>query len=178
MVFSDNGSQYTSQRFSQFTKSWDFDHQTSSPEYPQSNGLAERFVQTVKRILKKAFISGGDPYKALLTLNTTANNQNESPASVLMRRTLRTTLPTIWQGDRSTEIHQPIIQPQQRGRKLPEIPTNTTVRIQSKNKNDQWSKKGVVLTKRAEPRSYDVLNEKGNVIRRNRRHLIPTNEDF
>ena len=39
IVFSDNGPQYTSREFKQFAKEWDFDHQFSSPYFPQSNGL-------------------------------------------------------------------------------------------------------------------------------------------
>ncbi|XP_056107597.1 uncharacterized protein K02A2.6-like [Rhinichthys klamathensis goyatoka] len=41
-LISDNASQYTCQQFRDFAKQWDFIHVTSSPEYPQSNGLAER----------------------------------------------------------------------------------------------------------------------------------------
>ncbi len=44
LVVSDNGPQYTSQEFEEFEKAWNFQHQTSSPAYPQSNGLAERSV--------------------------------------------------------------------------------------------------------------------------------------
>ena len=59
-VVSDNGSQYSNTRnvfgdsheFKKFAKDWGFRHITSSPEYPQSNGAAERAVQTAKRILK------------------------------------------------------------------------------------------------------------------------------
>ena len=41
-----------------------------------------------------------------------------------------------------------------------------------------WKKTGKVIGKSSQPRSYQVLNENGNVIRRNRRQLIPTNETF
>ncbi|XP_055487307.1 uncharacterized protein LOC129694603 [Leucoraja erinacea] len=39
---SDNGSQFKSSMFRAFATSWYFRHFTSSPEYPQSNGLAEQ----------------------------------------------------------------------------------------------------------------------------------------
>ena len=47
-LITDNGSQYKSFRFKKFTKEWDFQHDTSSPQYHQSNGLAEASVKTSK----------------------------------------------------------------------------------------------------------------------------------
>ena len=49
VVFSDNGSQYSSHELKRFSKSWDFIHKTSSPEFPQSNGFVERAIQTIKK---------------------------------------------------------------------------------------------------------------------------------
>ena len=48
-VFSDNGSQFTSKEFKDFSLGWDFVHNSSSPEYPKSNGFVESHIQTVKR---------------------------------------------------------------------------------------------------------------------------------
>ena len=87
---SDNGPQYSSEEFSRFLKSLGVRHVPSSPYYPQSNGLAERTVQTVKRLFK----SSADPLLALLSYRATPLPWcNLSPAELLMGRRLRTTVP-------------------------------------------------------------------------------------
>lgn len=58
IVISDHGPQYASKEYFKFASDYQFEHITSSPHYPQSNGEAERAVQTVKSLLKKK----GDPY--------------------------------------------------------------------------------------------------------------------
>lgn len=55
-VVSDNGPQYSSEEFRQFAKCWGFERKTSL-QLTQSHGLAERAVQTVKNLLKKAKVS-------------------------------------------------------------------------------------------------------------------------
>lgn len=58
IVFSDNGPQYTADVFEKFASDYQFQHETSSPYFPQSNGEAERAVKTVKEMLTKS----KDPY--------------------------------------------------------------------------------------------------------------------
>ncbi|XP_033759897.1 uncharacterized protein K02A2.6-like [Pecten maximus] len=65
-LISDNGPQYSSDKFSNFARTWDFIHETSSPLYPQSNCLAEK-----KRIFTKAKADRRDPYLAILEFRTT-----------------------------------------------------------------------------------------------------------
>lgn len=73
-----------------------FFHVTNSPEYPQSNGLFERTIQTVKKTLHKCFQTGDNPFLALLTLHTTpGKNNSPSPAAKLINCQLRTLLPSI-----------------------------------------------------------------------------------
>ncbi|XP_014679608.1 PREDICTED: uncharacterized protein K02A2.6-like, partial [Priapulus caudatus] len=91
-VFSDNGLQYASQEFQQFAKDYNFAHATSSPRYPQSNGAAERAVQTVKQMLEKA---DDDPHYALLACRATPLENGNSPSELLFSRRIRTTVPII-----------------------------------------------------------------------------------
>lgn len=52
-IMSNNGPQFISNDFNKFSKEWQFNHVTSSPRFPQSNGLAEAAVKTVKTIDNK-----------------------------------------------------------------------------------------------------------------------------
>lgn len=52
-IVSDNGRQFTSDEFQQFSKTWNFKHILVSPYYQQSNGLAERTIQSIKNLIKK-----------------------------------------------------------------------------------------------------------------------------
>ncbi|KAK3747909.1 hypothetical protein QZH41_010212 [Actinostola sp. cb2023] len=90
-----NGPQFSCAEFQEFAKKYEFKHITSSPRYPQSNGLVERTVQTVKHILKKAKHDQADPNLALLDLrNTPIDGIGLSPTQMLMGRGTRTRLPT------------------------------------------------------------------------------------
>jgi len=67
----------------------------TAPEYPQSNGAAERAVQTAKRILKKAAADNKDPFEGVLKYrNTPFEDLCVSPTQLLMSRRTRTTIPT------------------------------------------------------------------------------------
>lgn len=91
----DNGPQFSSHEFQAFVKQWEFSHKSSSPLHVQSNGMAERGVQTVKLMLKKAKADEKDPYPSLLNLRSTPiEDIGASPAKLLMGRRVRTRLPT------------------------------------------------------------------------------------
>ena len=53
-VISDNGSQFTSVKFKEFCKIFWIKHITTPQYHPRPNGQDERFVDTLKRALKKA----------------------------------------------------------------------------------------------------------------------------
>ena len=52
-LFSETGAKYGSSEFRDFAKRMHMQHTTLSPRYPQSNGMAEKMVQTIKRSLAK-----------------------------------------------------------------------------------------------------------------------------
>jgi transposase InsO family protein len=90
-VYSDNEPQYSSTEFKKFAKN--FEHVTSSPKYPLSNGMTGRAVKIIKRILKKCKIDGSNTRLAMLAQrNTPRDDQLVSPAQRLMSRNTRTLL--------------------------------------------------------------------------------------
>ena len=92
ILVTDNGPQHISQEFDEFSKSYNFIHQSSSPYHPQGNGEAERAVRTVKSLLKECT----DPHLALLLYRTTPLPFcNYSPAQLLMGRRLRSPVPIL-----------------------------------------------------------------------------------
>jgi hypothetical protein len=70
-IMTDQGPQFTSQEFQEFTNSYEINTKHSSPRYPQSNGFIEAMVKTVKGILIRARDSGTDPQLAMLIYRTT-----------------------------------------------------------------------------------------------------------
>ena len=87
VVVSDNGPQYSSR---QFAKDYTFTHVTSSPNFLQSNGQAERGVKTMKNLLKDA----RDPFLSLLSYRATPLPWcNLSPAELLMGQTIHSNIP-------------------------------------------------------------------------------------
>ena len=111
ILFSDNGPQYKSAEFASFAKQYGFQHVTSSFHYSQSNGEAERAVQTVKQLLNKF----SDPYLALLAYRTSPLHNRYSPSELLMGRKLGTVLP----------VHPKLLDPQ--------LPDKETVRNSEEN---------------------------------------------
>ncbi|XP_052276600.1 uncharacterized protein K02A2.6-like [Dreissena polymorpha] len=92
-IISDNGPQFTSAEFREFIEKYGITHITSSPLHQQTNGLAEKAVQTVKNLIKKCSETGDDIYLALLELRNTPRDNIGSPMQRLMGRRAKTLIP-------------------------------------------------------------------------------------
>jgi transposase InsO family protein len=184
-LVSDNARQYTSQEFHEFAKKWDFEHRTSSPGYPQSNGLGERTVQTIKALFTKAKQAGTDPYLSLLEYRNSPLACGKSPAQLLMSRQLRSILPvTSNQLDPQVPLKSHVKSKisQNKGRSkvyydrsahpLSPLQIGDSVRIRQ---GKLW--KPATVSQMVNNRSFIVTTQDGSTYRRNRRHLLKTNEN-
>ncbi len=94
VLVSDNGPQFGCAEFRRFCQSKGIRHTTSSPEYPKSNGLIERMVQTVKERLLKMIQDGRTLWEALAAIRSTpVSSSLPSPSVLLQSRNLRGSLP-------------------------------------------------------------------------------------
>ena len=94
LVFrSDNGPCYLSQEFKFFMQNWRVEHRTSSPHYPQSNGLAESMVKVSKSLIEKAVRQDLPWNKLLLDYRCTPiSSEIPSPAEILFGRKFRSSI--------------------------------------------------------------------------------------
>ena len=189
-LVSDNGQPFSSAKFQQFADTYGFEHITSSPTYPQSNGKVENTVKTAKHLLEKAVKSEQDPYLALLDWrNTPTETLNSSPVQRLFGRRTKTPLPTsnqLLKPKLPEEVDQKLklqkakqsLYYNQGAKELKELRPGDTVRLQPLKshlgKKKDWTQARV--EGKVDIRSYQVRTEDGRIYRRNRRHLRHTRE--
>ena len=156
----------------------------SSPRYPQSNGLAERMVQIVKKILRQS----NDIHKGLLVYHSTPMPWcNLSPAELSMGQRLRTQLPSTdnqlipqWaylvefraKNESFKKKQERDYNQRHRAREIPSLPDDASVWVTSGNQPIP----GRVIRPGITPRNYLVETSTGR-IRRNQQHLniVPEN---
>ena len=92
-LLTDNGPCYAPQEFKKLMLDRSVNHITSSPHYPQSNGLAEKYVQIVKNLFIKVHEEGTDYQKALMFYRNTPLDNLLSPMQLLQGRAARSDLP-------------------------------------------------------------------------------------
>lgn len=174
----DNGPQYRSYEFTVFAKAYGITHKTSSPHYPQSNGLAERMFKTIKSL----FIESPDKALALLSYRSTPLPWcGLSPAQLCMGRQLRTDVPQTsdkltpeWNflqkfknDEKKFKEHQEKdYNRRHRTHSVPAIPAGTGVWITT----DEHNAEGVANPDPTAPRSYTVTTS-SRTVRRNRSRL-------
>lgn len=177
---------FNSHQFQSFAKLWNFQIVTSSPEYAQSNGLAEKAVHIAKQMLRKCLRDQNEIEIALLEYRCTpVGNLGVAPSELLMSRLLRTKLPTadINLRPRVQDIKNKQIKIQEgykawydkkANRKEIELIKGQTVMVKKKY---GWAP-GIVVKKAETPRSYIIKQENGRIIRRNLYHLRPSKNKF
>lgn len=171
-VLTDNGPQFACQTFREFFMLFDFTHITSSPRFPRSNGLAEKGVQIVKRLLKKTGATNDNFWLALLNCRSSPLEDERYPSELLMGRRLRSRMPNF-----APQVPYAVWyrNPPTGGKPLRAPKEGEVVRIW----NDTASTRKAQVLKKVARSSYKVLTEDQAKLRRNRQHPPrPTHEQY
>ncbi|CAI6376903.1 unnamed protein product [Macrosiphum euphorbiae] len=178
---SDGGRQLTSEQFKQFAKDFDMELVNSSPVYAQSNGMVERAIQTVKKMLNKALEDGLDWNKCLMEYrNTPISELIPAPAEILFKRKVKSLIPSMSNSKvkDTSQIKEELIKRSEKqkivydrtARKGEHFEVGDTVWIQIRNENKFWSK-GLIIEKGTNDRNFKVKVINGGTLLRNRRFL-------
>ena len=172
---------FNSFTMTKFAADWGFKITTSSPNYPKSNGLAERYVQTIKQFLRKTADTGDDLYESLLAYRQTPlTGMPFSPAEMLFSRNIRGPLPCtvnhLKPGAVDSYDSLAFRQLEQKARHDRSARSLTPLQggeeiVVRTNKDDRWMPASIVEA-HSTPRSYIVDNGR-NLVRRNRVHIKP-----
>jgi len=179
----DNGTNYSSKLFKQFTDSWDIKHVTSSPTYARSNGMVERCIKSFKHMMKKAEYDDKDFYLCLLEYRTTHVAHNiPSPSEILFNRQINSLLPKFCIGDKDIKLNR-IRENSEKRQQKQKIDHDKTskernvifnredqVRVQNES-DSEWSS-GRIIDVSDKPRTYTVKLDNGSVVERNRKFLV------
>jgi hypothetical protein len=172
---SDNGPCFNSQCFRDFAGQWGFTHATSSPHYPQSNGMAERAVGIVKTLWRKS----PDHASALLAYRTTPMASGYSPGELMFGRSVRSQLGV----ENNDFVNYDLFEEKERESKalaadrwnekyraksLGDLETGSRVWVKSPGDR---GREGEVIRKDKNPESYWVKVDMRE-LRRNRKHLF------
>ena len=172
-LVSDNGPCYVAKAFTNLMKEYTVNHITSSPHYPQSNGLAEKFVQIVKNLLYKAKDEGTDSYKCLMIYcNTLLASTSKSPMQMLQQRSARSQLPM----SNATCRQLGIAAEQTTASKNQHQPSHDLHIGQEVMCQDFVTKRwfpATIKTLCPEPRSYEIETSEGVIYRRTQNHIKP-----
>ena len=191
IVYSDNGPQYAGIEFKKFAQRWNFQHITSSPGYPQSNGAAEAAVKAVKQMMRKCVADRQDFYLGLLAMrNTPTEGMGSSPSQRLMGRRTRSLLPTIDKTLEHSQVTSYKLKKDAKKAKAAEYHTERKEKpILSSGQQAMIHPIGTSLKtspltpatvkNRLSVRSYEVETENGTLLRRNRSKIqeVPEQRD-
>ena len=181
---------FGSREFQDFAREYEFEHLTSSPDYPQSNRKVKNAIKTAKSLMKKARESGQDFYLSLLAWrNTPTEGMGSSPAQCLFSRRTKTSLPAasrLLEPEPVKQVRDKLYERKEiqakyfnKGSKeLPSLQEGEIVRIKPKAHDHakRWVKAQV--EKQVDVRFYAVRTEDGRQYRRNRKHLCKSRETF
>ena len=173
-IVSDNGPCYTSEVFTNLMSEYNINHITSSPLYPQSNGLAEKYMQIVKNLFYKAKEEGKDLYQSLMVYrNTLLSSSLQSPMQILASRSARSDLPMSNMARKQKGLDCEQLRTKHKNEQMPLHDLHLNQVVMYQDPNDKRWYPATITRLCQEPRSYLITTIQGVQYRKTQAHLKP-----
>ena len=175
-VVTDNGPQFVSAEFAEFMRGNGIKHIKSAPYHPATNGLVERFVQSLKQALKTN-ISSGRPLSHrlsnfLLTYRSSPHaTTGVTPCSLFLKRQIRTRFDLLKPNQESHVTQKQAQQKTEHDRHSKRRDFSVGQKVMAKNfrSGPKWIP--AVIDEKLGPLSYLVKTVDGELWRRHVDHL-------
>ena len=187
VVQSDNGPPFNSRRFKEFSEYWGFHHRKVTPYWPRANGEVERFMRTIKKVIKAAVMENQawkqEMHRFLRNYRATPHASTKvSPATSLFGRPIKTRLPqlgvqtgardeSMCRNDELSKFKMKSYADMKSNAKRSKIEEGDSVLL----RNDFKSKRFTPY----DPRPYEVVGKKGSMVTAARdSKLVTRNSSF
>ena len=171
-LISDNGPCYTGDAFTSVINAYHVNHITSSPHYPQPNGLAEKYVQIMKSLFHTAKEGGKDLFKCLMIYhNTPLSGSLPSLMQILQNRSAISDLPISNAAKQELGLHPEKLRTVYKNEHFPshDIHIGQAGMFQDVA-SKQWYP-ATITSLCAQPRSYNITTRDGVTHRKAQAHL-------
>ena len=177
-LISDNGPCFKSEKFNRFCDEFEIKHRTSSPYYHQSNGRAERAIQTIKQIFKKCQTENEITMALIAYHDTPVSSDLPSPAELFFNRRINTRLGLMYQPTTLSDAQKTNLNDKRAAHLKPsnhvrdEFTPNQPIWF-TEDGCSEW-KPGFIDCRDPHPDSYWIVNLKNtHRLRRNKHDLKP-----
>ena len=173
-LISDNGPCYTAEVFTNLMREYNVNHITSSPRYPESNGLAEKYVQIVKNLFYKAKEEGKDLFKCLMVYcNIPLSHSLQSSMQILPSRSARSDLSLSNTARKQLGLDCEDLRNKYKNEHLPLHDLHLDQEVMYQGSTSKYWYPATIARLCKKPRSYIITTKEGVQYRKTQAHLKP-----
>lgn len=176
-IITDNGPCFRSQKFDSFCEKLEIQHLTSSPHFHQSNGRAERAIQTIEQIYKKCQTKEEITLALLAYHDTPVSSDLPSPSELFFNRKINTRLGLMYQPTTLSDKQKMKLHDKRAAHLTPSEPQKAYIPNQqvwfTEDGNPEW-RPGFIESRDLHPDSYWIISaDNYRRLRRNKHDIKP-----
>ena len=173
-LISDNKTCYITEAFTSAMNAFHVNHTTGSLHYPQSNGMAEKYVQIVKSLFYKAKVEGKDLFKCLMIYhNTPLCGSLQSLMQIVQSRSTRSDPLTSNAARQRLGLQSEKLRNVNKNGHLPSHDLHIGQEVMCQDATSKQWYPAAITSLCAQPRSYNITTREGVTYRKTQAHLKP-----